>query len=212
MAYTFKVASVTTKNNSTGNGNHQVITVQAYDTVEVPLEMSPLTPQERVQAFLAGMTTYPSVSIIALRGERRLFGGMLNSEGDKMKDGLLYGTLNQGDTIKGSIETFNCTPFSIPRADGSLSEPITSVSYFIFEGEDAIKVANRQLLSNNSCVVIDGKPTVDSITLAQRFGRNELSREQSQLRKEEHMKTLANLKSQLASISKENDADDELGG
>ena len=214
MAYFFKVVSVTTQNNNTGNGKNQVVTIGAETHVDVPLEDSGLTQEQIFQLVLSGRTTWIKKAKVSLAVTRVLFGDMKKEDGSKMRDGALFNSLNVGDSVAGDIFEYDCLPYQLPRTDGTLGEPITKGKVFVFENEDALAVANRQLVQNNSCVVIDGKPTVDSLTLATRFARNEQSREASQLKKEEHLKTLSTLKAQMKAIEQPTDEQsiDNIGG
>lgn len=132
-----KVTSVSeVKDSSTKNGQYQTIIVQQNNYITI------------------GTRTLeaPTANI----GTRNLFKGRKTLEGKPMKDDALFGQLTTGGHVSGWIKQFNTTPYDI---DG---KTVTTAKYVIFEGEDAISVANGQLSSKGACVVDEnGVPTRD---------------------------------------------------
>ena len=159
----FKVVSVATQNNASGNGKNQRLEIQAYKGYTYPLDQSPLDLQTRVQLMLAGITTWTESAPVAQVVTRRLFSGLINSEGAKMKDGEYYNKFNVGDRIPGAVHRFDTTPYQIGE------NTVSHITTFVFDGEDAVSVANRQLGQHGACVLIDGKPTSTSEQLARRM-------------------------------------------
>ena len=159
----FKVVSVATQNNASGNGKNQRLEIQAYKGYTYPLDQSPLDLQTRVQLMLAGITTWTESAPVAQVVTRRLFSGLINSEGNKMKDAEYYNKFNVGDRIPGTVHRFDATPYMIGE------NQVSHITVFVFDGEDAVSVANRQLGQHGSCVLIDGKPTASSEQLARRM-------------------------------------------
>lgn len=112
----------------TGNGHYQTIRVQQYRLIPV------------------GNSVLQAVTAVA--GTRVLWSERTKKDGSgKVKGDLFYNSLNVGDPISGEIVRFNTTPYEI---DG---KTVTSFSTVVFEGENALNVANSQLSSHNACVV-----------------------------------------------------------
>jgi hypothetical protein len=163
MAKLFKVVSSTTQKNQNSNGVNQRLEIQAYETKSLPLDQAPIDTVTRVNLMLAGINTWDVTVPISQSATRRLFGGMINTEGAKMKDNILFNKLNTGDVVAGDIVRFDTTAYMI--GDNSVSH----ITTFVFEGEDAVSVANRQLGQHGACVIIDGKATASSEQMARRM-------------------------------------------
>jgi hypothetical protein len=159
----FKVVASTTENNKTGNGKNQRLEIQAYKGYTYPLDQSPLDIATRVQLMLAGINEWTESAPVAQVVTRRLFSGMINTDGNRIKDGEYYNKFNVGDKIPGDVHRFDTTPYQIGE------NTVNQITVFVFDGEDAITVANRQLGQNGACVLIDGKPTASSEQLARRM-------------------------------------------
>lgn len=158
----FKVVSSTTETNKNSNGKNNRLEIQGFQTESLPLDQAPIDVATRIQLMLAGINSWDVTTPIATKATRRLFGGMINTAGDKMKDAALFGKLNVGDVVAGTIERFDTTEYMIGE------NTVNHITIFVFEGEDAISVANRQLGQNGACVMIDGKATATSEQLARR--------------------------------------------
>jgi hypothetical protein len=159
----FKVVASTTENNASGNGRNNRLEIQGFQTESLPLDQAPIDIATRVQLMLAGINTWDVTTPISQLASRRLFGGLINSEGNKMKDNILFGKLSIGDVVAGDIHRFETTPYMIGE------NTVNHITLFVFDGEDPIAVANRQLGQNGSCVMIDGKATATSEQLARRM-------------------------------------------
>jgi hypothetical protein len=162
----FKVVECTTNQNTNGNGKNQRLTIQAFVTESLPLDQAPIDVATRVQLMLAGINSWDVTAPISQSASRYLFSGMINSEGARMKDGILFNKLNIGDIVAGTIERFDTTPYMIG------DNTVNHITTFVFDGEDAITVANRSLGQHGACVLIDGKVTATSEQLERRRSRN----------------------------------------
>lgn len=112
----------------TGNGHYQTIKVQQYRLIPV------------------GNSVLQAVTAVA--GTRVLWSERQKKDGKGVVKGdLFFNSLNAGDPISGEVVKFNTTPYEI---DG---KTVTSFSTVVFEGENALNVANSQLSSHNACVI-----------------------------------------------------------
>ncbi len=66
----------------------------------------------------------------------------------QIKEDGLFGNLNVGDIVDGHIQTFNTTPYTVGERSN-----LTTYTCVVFEGENGVSVANRNLRSNNAAVV-----------------------------------------------------------
>lgn len=162
----FKVVASTTENNKTGNGRNQRLEIQAYKGYTYPLDQAPLDLNTRVQLMLNGINEWTESAPVAQVVTRRLFGGMINTEGAKIKDAEYYNKFGIGDRIPGDVHRFDTTPYQIG------DNTVDHITVFVFDGENAISVANRALGQHGACVLIDGKATATSEQLERRQNRN----------------------------------------
>jgi hypothetical protein len=112
--------------------------------------------------MLAGINEWTESAPVAQVVTRRLFSGMINTDGNRIKDAEYYNKFNVGDKIPGDVHRFDTTPYQIG------DNTVDHITVFVFDGENAISVANRALGQHGSCVLIDGKPTSTSEQLARR--------------------------------------------
>lgn len=76
------------------------------------------------------------------------------SSTEEIKGDTLYGQLQVGSFVQGSIQTFNTTTFEI---DG---REVNKTTVVVFDFESPVSYANAQLKRNNACVVDEhGQPT-----------------------------------------------------
>jgi hypothetical protein len=159
----FKVVSCTTENNSTGNGKSNRLEILGFVSKALPLDQAPITVDQRLQLMLAGHHEWTVTVPTGAGATRRLFGGMITSEGNRIKDAVLFNKINSGDVVAGEICRYETTPYTIG------DNTVNHITIFVFEGEDGVSVANRQLGQNGSCVLIDGKATATSETMERRL-------------------------------------------
>lgn len=71
-----------------------------------------------------------------------------------VKGDNLYGQVQVGTMVAGSIQSFDTTTFSVN------DRPVNKTTVVVFDFEDPIKYANSQLKRNGACVVnANGEPT-----------------------------------------------------
>lgn len=88
----------------------------------------------------------------ALKGKRNVFGEYKNAENEVFKAESTFelvneGLLKVGARFAGDIAKFNTTEYMVE------GNKVTSYTCVVFEGENAIKVANRHLKPLKACVV-----------------------------------------------------------
>ena len=121
-----KVTSVSPiKENGTGNGQNQQITVQEFKVL--PIGQGVAIPTANVAT-------------------RTLFKGVKNKTGDviKSKDQIFFGTLEEGSQVMGKVVTVPTTQYDI---NGNAAHQFTT---FIFEGESTYKIINNLLKSKGA--------------------------------------------------------------
>ena len=74
----------------------------------------------------------------------------------KFKADVLYNDIKKGDLVSGSIHRFNTTSYDIG------TRTVNSWTGIVFEGEDAVKIANQNLKSNNAVVITSDGTEVSS--------------------------------------------------
>lgn len=78
---------------------------------------------------------------------RNVWGPGANSDGVEIKGDALYGNLAVGDIVEGSFHTFATTDYEIN------DRVVNQFSCVVFNNEDAVSFANRQLQSKNASVI-----------------------------------------------------------
>jgi hypothetical protein len=80
---------------------------------------------------------------------RNLFDSTPDQKGD-----ALYGQLQVGNMVAGSIQSFNTTTFTVN------DRQVNKTTVVVFDGESPVSYANSQLKRNGACVVNEhGEPT-----------------------------------------------------
>lgn len=131
MEKVLKVVNVSEiKNAENGNGKYQTITVQQFKLIEI-----------------GGVTKEMATANVATRN---LWSERTKKDGETMKADVFFGKVSKGDTILGEIFKFDTSTYTI----GGRS--VNSTKTIVFEGENAISVANSALASKNACVVLNG--------------------------------------------------------
>lgn len=89
-----------------------------------------------------------------LQGKRVMRPATTLPDGNVIAADKFYDTVKKGEPVMGSIMKFNTTDYEIN------GRTVNQYSCVVFNGENAVSVANRNLKSNNACVVDEyGQPT-----------------------------------------------------
>lgn len=127
-----------------GNGSYKKVTFQQMMSEEI-------NPRKTIEKPTALSVTM------------NLWSAQKRSDGSMTKPHFMYDEVVEGDEWSGDIVKFNTTPYSI-ETNGTVREA-RSITVVVFQGEDAIAVANNQLSQRNACVVTIDEDGVSHNTL-----------------------------------------------